>query len=70
MFLLPSEITEIFTKSRSAEELCHYWTLFSENTGNKVRNHYKQYVDLENEVAQRNSKYLVEFFYEMLDNAK
>lgn len=31
-----------------------------------MRNHYKQYVDLENEVAQRNSKYLVEFFYEML----
>lgn len=52
---LEPEITEIFTKSRSAEELCHYWTLFAENTGNKVRNHYKQYVDLENEVAQRNN---------------
>jgi Angiotensin-converting enzyme. len=56
VFSPPSELTEIFIGSRDPEELRHYWTEFRKKSGKQVRNHYKQYVDLENEVAVKNSK--------------
>uniref|UniRef100_A0A8D9AJK0 Angiotensin-converting enzyme n=1 Tax=Cacopsylla melanoneura TaxID=428564 RepID=A0A8D9AJK0_9HEMI len=52
---LEPELTEIFIKSRDPEALRHYWTEFRKQSGKQVRDHYKQYVDLENEVAVKNN---------------
>ena len=53
-FSLEPELTEILAKSRNAEELQYYWELWREVSGKKIKEMYKQYVNLYNEAALLN----------------
>ncbi|KAI5723064.1 hypothetical protein M8J76_000774 [Diaphorina citri] len=52
---LPYEKFQKLEKIQDPEELRHYWTEFRKKSGKQVRKHFKQYVDLENEVAVKNN---------------
>ena len=48
------DVKIIMSKSRDPEELQYYWEQWRAQTGQKMVDHYKQYVDLYNEVAELN----------------
>ena len=48
------EVSKIMSKSRDPEELQHYWEQWREQTGKKMVDQYKQYIDLYNEAAELN----------------
>ena len=48
------ELKKIMSESRDPEELQYYWEQWREQTGEKMVDQYKQYVDLYNEVAELN----------------
>ncbi|XP_039290587.1 angiotensin-converting enzyme-like isoform X2 [Nilaparvata lugens] len=52
---LEPEISEKLAKSRSPDELKHYWVEWRNSTGRKCRNLYTEYVTLMNEAAKLNN---------------
>lgn len=55
---LEPEITERFSQSRDAEELKYYWTKWYDAAGAPVKKQFLRYVELANEAAVLNSKFL------------
>lgn len=53
---LEPELTETLAKSRDPEELKHYWVQWHEVSGKPVRKDFDEYVALNREAAQLNSK--------------
>ncbi|XP_037079985.1 angiotensin-converting enzyme-like isoform X2 [Pollicipes pollicipes] len=51
---LEPDLSEIMSKSRDPEELAHVWLNWRENTGRRMREHYKAFVKLINEAAELN----------------
>ncbi|XP_043189736.1 angiotensin-converting enzyme-like isoform X1 [Amphibalanus amphitrite] len=51
---LEPDLSEIMANSRDPEELEHVWLAWRENTGKKMRNSYKEFVELINEAAELN----------------
>lgn len=51
---LDPDITERFANSRNFDELQYLWVAWRNATGQKMRDTYKDYVELENEVARGN----------------
>ena len=47
-------VSKIMSKSRDPEELQYYWEQWREQTGEKMVDLYKQYIDLYNEAAELN----------------
>ena len=52
--LLPfsPDVKNIITNSRDPEELQYYWEQWREQTGQKMVDQYKQYIELYNELAE------------------
>lgn len=48
-------------KSRDYDELKYAWKTWRDNTGAKMKNLYKTYVDLSNEIAHINGKSFYNF---------
>ena len=48
------QVKKIMSKSRDNEELQYYWEQWREQTGEKMVDLYKQYIDLYNEAAELN----------------
>ena len=48
------EESKIMSKSQDPEELQYYWEQLREQTGKKMVDQYKQYIDLYNEAAELN----------------
>ena len=48
------DVKKIMSKSRDPEELQYYWEQWREQTGQKMVDQYKQYIDLYNEAAELN----------------
>ena len=53
-----SLMTSRMAQSRNPEELKHYWTKHRETTGSKMRDLFKEYLDLNNKAA----KYVLKIF--------
>ena len=51
---LEPELTETMSKSRDPAELQYYWEQWREQSGKKMINLFKQYIDLYNEKAKLN----------------
>ncbi|CAB3376654.1 Hypothetical predicted protein, partial [Cloeon dipterum] len=51
---LEPELTELLKVSRDPEELRHIWIEWHRNSGEKVKEHYKEYVTLSNKAAKMN----------------
>lgn len=47
------------TKSKDYDELAYVWTAWRNATGRKLRSLYNEYVDLGNDAAKLNGKFLV-----------
>jgi len=54
MLSLDPELSMILAKSRDHEELEYYWTQWREVSGKKMKDKYKEYVDLTNKAAVLN----------------
>ncbi|XP_065334808.1 angiotensin-converting enzyme-like isoform X1 [Cloeon dipterum] len=52
---LEPELTELLMKSRDPEELRHIWIEWRRNSGEKVKEQYKEYVALSNKAARMNN---------------
>lgn len=50
-------------KSTNYDELSYVWKSWRDATGMKMRDLYKTYVDLSNEAAKGNSKYIAYIIY-------
>ena len=48
------EESKIMSKSRDPEELQYYWEQWRKQTGQKMVDQYKQFIDLYNEAAKLN----------------
>ena len=48
------ELKKIMSKSRDPEELQYYWEQWRDQSGRKMGDMYRQYVDLYNEAAALN----------------
>ena len=46
------DVKKIMSESRDPEELQYYWEQWREQTGEKMIDQYKQYIDLYNELAE------------------
>lgn len=56
LFSSTTEITKLMANSRDAAELEHLWVSWRNSSGRQVRELYKEYVQLLNEAALKNSK--------------
>lgn len=56
---LQPELQYIMSHSRDWDELQHIWTEWRRNTGRRVRDLYEQLVDLTNQAARLNSKFVL-----------
>lgn len=54
---LEPDIESVLAESTDYYELEYVWAAWRNATGKKMRDYYKQYVELVNEAAQENSKY-------------
>ena len=57
-----SLMTSRMAQSRNPEELKHYWTKHRETTGSKMRDLFKEYLELNNKAA----KYVLKIFLSIL----
>ena len=48
------DVSKIMSESRDPEELQYYWEQWRAQTGQKMVDQYKQYIDLYNEAAELN----------------
>lgn len=55
---LQPELQFIMSHSRDWDELQHVWAEWRRNTGRRIRDLYEQLVDLTNQAARLNSKFL------------
>ena len=52
---LEPELTKLFAESRDYNKLLHFWKRWHDETGNKMREIYKETVKLENKKAKENN---------------
>lgn len=53
-FTLDPEITDVFAKTRDYDELSYYWSEWHSNSGKRMRQQYKKYIELVNKEARAN----------------
>lgn len=54
-YTLDPEITNVLAESRDFDELNYYWQEWHKNSGKKMRQQYREYVELMNKRAQANN---------------
>lgn len=59
---LEPDLTEIFATSTNAAELKHSWKAWREASGNKYRQDYLDFIEINNEAAKSLGKYFFEDF--------
>ena len=52
LFSLNPEISNVFAKKRNPEQLAYYWNGFRNASGAKIRELYKEYIELSNKAAR------------------
>lgn len=53
-YTLDPEITNVLAESRDFDELNYYWQQWHNNSGRKIRQQYRKYVELMNKAARAN----------------
>lgn len=65
LFSLDPDITQVLGESQDPEELKYYWKNWYDNVGTKNKKDFFKYVELRNEAAQLNSKFVLKIIFKV-----